>query len=578
MSGGNVMVGHTASRRAGALQLLGALSLLFLTFATRAMTISPSPSYDGNYTVSWGTTLGCTYNDDPPFYSYQCYSLLENGVETGASGYSASVTGKPEGTYEYSVYYTFYVYGQPYDAYPVEGASVTVGTPPPRDSLSTQLNYQFQTRQGDINYDGLTDLFVQRSSGGVSGNGVLDSVLLQQNASGGTFSPVVLDPYYSSIASGWPVSSATPVITDFNVDGYVDVEVKGVAAATGTSADDQIVYSSGVPLQPQPLGLRAVDLSLKEFVGNSLDYFVNPNYFTDNASVGYVYGYFVYFYCWPSLNGIMNDSYLGGWFCTVYYDYYYGYYWDYSGFSSEAVALWANEEGLSAGQIDESQSTEGAQEAAEEALEVEVGGWPMEEEFGTTGQHEDPNVRRGLEVFWAILGIGRANAQEVETDEAPAQVPREPGIIYLTAHKVAGIGGIKLSLHAAVEYTSPYTPYKTISAYNSNGSATYGTLISQKNWEFDMFGNMTKGTVIPSTTLSDAHWVYWVRLMEAEDNYSRQNQPYNADPSVFSGGGYNSNGFINGMLQATGGGSTPPVTQANGFRGANHPVPAFAFQ
>lgn len=562
------MSGHSKFPRASALQLLGALSLLFLTLDAQALTVSPSPSYDGNYVVSWSTTLGCTVEDYYPFYPEHCYSLQENGVDIPASGYSKSVTGKPAGSYQYRVYYRMSVYGQPYDEYAVEGPeSVTVGTPPPRDPVTTQLTYQYETRTGDINWDGKTDIFVRRTSGGVAGNGTLEQVILRQNSSGGTFSILVPNSSQAATASAWPTSSASVVVTDFNVDGFVDVEVKSVAAAVGVAgAFDQIVFSPAAFLQAQPLGLRAVDASLKQFVGNALDYFQDSAYFVDNATLSWFEGTYEYYYCsWlPGYGGgvIEGNNYSGTWDCYGGMQPYYGYHEDYTGFSAPGVAIWTMEEGYRTGAVSDAISTEQAQEAAEEVLGVEIGGWPMEEVLGPTGEHTNPNVRRGLETFWAILGAARANAQEVQTDEAPPQTARFFNQVYITGHRVLGIFGT----HTALEFTSEILPSTTISA-----GLAGGLLVSQINRPSDRH-NMTVGTVNdPGNPVAAA---YFAELLAADENYD-DNLIYVATPDPFEPNTYNSNGYTRGLVLATGGETT---VDWSSFPGAYRPVPAAAFQ
>jgi hypothetical protein len=561
------MAGHSKLPRVSALQLLGALCFLFFGLDTHAVTVSPSPSYDGNYTVSWGTTLGYSWVDEYPCYPEYWYSLQEDGVDVAWSGYSLPISGRPAGPHTYYVYFRSNVCGAPYDEGIVEGpVSVTVGAPPSRDPMSTQLTYQYETRAGDIDWDGKTDIFVRRTSGGVTGNGTLEQVILQQSSAGGTFSILVPDYYQAATASTWPGSGASVVVSDFNVDGYADVEVKGVAGATGAAgAFDQIVYSPAAPYSTQPLGLRAVDASLKQFVGNSLDYFSNPNYFTDNATPVYVSAWVTYFYCWPTFSGMLSDYYYGSWYCVVYYNYYSGYYWDYTAFSDEAVALWSNDEGLQADRIDETESTEGAQEAAEEALEVEIGGWPMEEEFGSEGEHTDSDIRRGLETFWAILGIGRANAQEVETDEAPPQTARLFDVVYITGHPVFGF----LPTHSALEYTSASTATTTISAAPYPAPMVGPFLRSDINRPSDRY-NMVLGTVIDPGNPIPA--LYWAELIEADSRYDDQ---LGYHPSNPGGSLYNSNGYTNGLIIATGGN---PSINMNRLVGASHPVPASEFQ
>jgi RHS repeat-associated protein len=124
----------TSMRSLGSFSICRAAALLVLllgAFNARAMDVSPSVTTDGNYTVSWSTSLGCTYNDDPPFYSYYCYWMEGPGGSGSPPGNSFQVTGAPPGTYTYYIYYMMWVYGNPYDEGIVEGpVSVTVWSPP----------------------------------------------------------------------------------------------------------------------------------------------------------------------------------------------------------------------------------------------------------------------------------------------------------------------------------------------------------------------------------------------------------------------------------------------------------------
>jgi hypothetical protein len=427
------------------------------------------------------------------------------------------------------------------------------------------LGYQFQTRQGDINGDGRTDLFVRRTAGGVASNGVLDAAVLRQSTSGGTFSVSAPTPYESSVASSWPVSSASVVLTDFNVDGFVDVEIKGVAAATGVSlASDQIVFSSGVPLRAQPLGVRAVDAALKKFVGNTLDYVANPYYFAESAELALFRGTYPVYYCsfsWGSYSGILEE-YNSGLSCGVYSVYVSGYYWDYSGFSAAAVAIWTDEQAFASGTLDGAQSTARVQQTAEGELGVQIGGWPMEEELGTTGEHTNANVRRGLETFWAILGIGRANAQEVETVEAPKQLPRVHDVVYITGREVLGL----VAAHTAIEYTSARIGVQWISAFGEFVGARW-TLVSRERDLSDAPRLMlTLGQVQEPGNPNAA---YFLEMTNARRSY-RNSLCYAPSPSP-GDPCYNSNGFTRGVIQATGG---IPTIDLGVFPGGSHPVPA----
>jgi len=353
-------------------------------------------------------------------------------------------------------------------------------------------------------------------------------------------------------------------VTDFNVDGFVDVEVKGVAAAVGVSgALDQIVFSPAAFYQTQPLGLRAVDASLKQFVGNSLDYFFNPEYFTEYAAVQY----FTASYYWSTCGGggvsgdVIVVDYSGS--CFWVFQYLVGYYMDYTVFAGAAVAAWLAEQSIQAGQVSPSDGLDDIEDSAESVIGVEIGGWPMEEVLGSSGEHTNPNVRRGLEIFWAIIGIGTANAQEVETDEAPSQTARSFDQVYITGHHV--FGG---PTHTALEYTSTSVPRTTISAGPEwvDGALR---LVSRTNRASE-FANFTVGTVSdPGNPIAA---LYLAELLNADSNYD-DNLMYQAFPSPPVT--YNSNGYVHGLLNATGG---IPSVNLNNFVGGDGPVPTSAFQ
>jgi hypothetical protein len=494
---------------------------------------------------------------------------------------SWNASGKAQNTYQYRIWFEYGDYwgwGNGVGDGPV---TVVVGPAPPVDPLVTQLNYQFQTRQGDLYpTDGKVDIFVKRTSGGVAGNGVVNGVILKQNSSGGTFSLIAPHPdsWEWMTASGWPLSSASVVVTDFNVDGFVDVEVKGVAAAINVAgASDQIVFSPAAFCQSQPLGLRAVDASLKQFVANMLDYHVNQNYFWENANTQYFSQTVTSFDCnFGFFDGILDAQYFSGAFpCTTYYYYVAGTYLDYTGSHERAVAIWLWDESFVA-TGNATASTQGAQTAAEAVLGVPIGGWVMEELLGTTGEHTNPDVRRGLETFWAILGSARANAQEIDTEIAPPQVSY-PDCITVNARNVEGLGwsGAK---HASLVYLPAG---QWISAFDDDPSFwNDGLLVSEVNDESDnplltmvvAEVNTPNGVPgVPCDIISTP--AYWPDLINADSRYD-DDLEYDPVPALGTGV-FNSNGFVHGILIATYGSAWPDLF---GLFGWNNPVPAQEFQ
>jgi hypothetical protein len=109
---------HNSKRALACLRHVAAtLGLLCFSANASAITVSPSPSYDGTYTVSWPTwgATGCTYTYNEPFLTFSCYFLEE--LLPGASAwtgvpipdYSTSwvATGKSVGTYQYRLQYAY---------------------------------------------------------------------------------------------------------------------------------------------------------------------------------------------------------------------------------------------------------------------------------------------------------------------------------------------------------------------------------------------------------------------------------------------------------------------------------------
>ena len=554
--------------------ILATLALTALGCAVPALAYTvpptaPSWSQNGSYTVSF-QSYSCYYGSPSGCLSYWLEEQVGSGAWTiaaGSSGTSKAYAGKTPGTYSYRLVRFMNIGYYVQDPSPAITVNVAA-TAPTVDPVVTQLSYRYETRVGDLNADGRSDLFVRRIYGGQTSNGVLEQVVLQQ-ITPGVFASVVPTSAQAAMASAWPISSASVVVSDFNVDGFVDVEVRNVASAVGVPAAlNQIVYSPGAVFATNPKGLKPVDQNLTKFVKNSLDYFASPTYFYTSVPYVYFAGTYSYTSCSTEMRGIDNT-----WFpnCSTRYQPFYGVYADYRVFSQQAMAIWANEELLLKGTIDRGTSIANVDTAAENAVGVQIGGWRMEEELGPTGEYTDADTRRGLEVFWAILGIGTANAQEAKPDRATDQTARVPGTIYVTSRIIAG----GFSRHAAIEYTAGWTPWQTISGHDSiDNWAIDGTLISEKNWKPDAPRlTMKSGTVTPPGSTTNDN--YWFLLLAADSNYD-DNLPYDAVPGV-GAGGYNSNGYARGIVQVTGGTPSLTIGASTGFVGGEIFVPPSAF-
>jgi RHS repeat-associated protein len=144
--------------------------------------------------------------------------------------------------------------------------------------------------------------------------------------------------------------------------------------------------------------------------------------------------------------------------------------------------------------------------------------------------------------------------------------------IYLTGHRVRGVG----PFHTALEYDNG-AGIEWISAgfdgYTSEGMnrlvSEVGSVINQSRPGDAPWRNVALGRVIPPPGLSTDE--YFLRLKEVSQSY-RNLADYDLFPGIADG--YNSNSYIRGLLDVTGGTSTVDL---GGFVGGEKPLPAHYF-
>jgi hypothetical protein len=499
----------------------------------------------GSYVVSYAACGTCLADG---LEEYRAASGTWAFVGTG----SVTVTGRAPGTYRYRVVYVVRV-GRvtPLSVYgPEKAVVVHAGAPPP--GLRAQFDAQYSVRSGDINGDGRRDLMIRRTMG-TPGSGTIGNVLLRQSA-GGLLQAEVPSSYALALASGWPEAPIEMRKRDVNIDGYVDLVLRGLGSAAGfTGVANQILFAPGSGALPVA---RAADPALQRFSRDMNRHLIDPEYYPNNAPISYAVLYYYALNCgWPGYGGL--ESWYA-WPCFIQPITFFIAYRDYSGFDPYAIQLADIDFGMIKGYESPASGLERMAEIIARVLGVGVGGWDIEELLGEP-DIESGDTERGMELFAVLAGISEAVAQEAGQAQ-PAQAGN-PDRVLLKGRRVLGQG----PFHTALEYR-----YSTVSAYDSDSRALFdGLLISQVNWPPDHPSLTLRMGYVDGPT---APVTYWSNILAADSGYDDK-LPYDLFPSLGQGG-YNSNSFVAGMILATLGRSTVEMTS---FVGGERPVPASEF-
>jgi hypothetical protein len=587
------------SLRHGAFALLACLAL---GSAASAQPSAPAvlAVVNGSYTVTYPAY--CDPFMPPGFYCSHVY-LLEKTEPNGqwaavSEGGSFPVSSRAPGTYSYmvwaGVYDPWYSY---YDVYSAVTTVVVAAAAPPapaRDNILNQLSYGYEVRRGDFNWDGRTDLFIRKTSGGTPYNGTVENLILRQDSAvNGNFAPVVPTPDQALVAAAWaPAPSIGVRLHDIDVDGFVDLTLVNLASVVSGAAD-QIVYSPGQAGQAQPGGMRRVDSGLTSFIGDAMDLLVDPNHIVRNAPLYYYESWAWYAWC-PLLGigGIEVYYWQAFTYCYIDYVYYFGFYYDFSAFHPSAVALWSNEDQGETGGISRETAMSTIKQIIEGVIQSQVGGWPMEEIFGQAGPHTDEWLRRAIETTQAVIESSRAFSEHVDMDNLPPQRPRARDVIHVTGHELF----LNRVGHLALEYAPPqlvpglYDP-TTLSGYAEHWPPVaclpgmghlsfcgWGKLLAQTNRVTDhWYSNFKVGELLPALGTAQVYWNS--SLVPRHNRYINvpyvSKPDYNALPDAGTNS-YNSNSYVRGL--GTGGLFAVPPAMNSVYPGWNRPVPNALFQ
>lgn len=517
----------------------------------------------GNYEVDYGglCSADCQLKESTNFGG--SWQTVASGNAEGNNLPPYVATNKPDGTYFYKTR------DLEFDEEEQEGvvtysevSEITVGPVNDPPTLLDQLDYSYETRLGDINADGLQDIFLNRTTVTPPNNGTIKSVILKQVVIGQEKSFDIFFPSQAQAtqASSWQSIPLHLVPFDLNIDGFVDYAIKGIATYI-SGMDDQIVYSPAVAFTDTARAIKAMDPELMSFVNDMISYYRDRDFFTNNELTITSGGFYrvvpscsIWFHffqdrflfgCEPDLVFVPATS------RTIF-----------PGVSDGAVGVWESMLDAEAGL--------GPWETVVDWFEMQLGVNILYPHFChiVFGSTDDPDC-----ISVALARVWVALHSLAETEESATG--RDPNVVYITKRAIF-FSTFNFEQHTALEFRSglPNIAPIIISAHNFNGFSPFGTLIAQLNWEDDAPIHMTTAGSVASTTTNA---LYFLELLAGETNYESQNcLRYLAQPSAASPNfpAYNSNSFTAGLIAATNG---FPGINMDIFTGGETPVPSAWF-
>ena len=278
--------------------------------STPVLSANPNPSTTGNFTVSWNAFLT----------EHSEYFLVETAPTATVTSHtvdavrSKQFVAKPDGMYSYRMRgcrteYDRDINAPAYRCIDLGNALTVTVDGPAADSVAKQLSYTYTAHVGDFDGNNHKDLLIKRTSAGV-GAGIFQTVILSQESKG----KFILEaPSETGImtASAFPVASGVELLLeDFNLDGFVDVLLRGLGSAI-TGELDRIVYAPGGKVGGHSAKLKTVDAAFKKFRTEVNAWIEDPAYFDKNAvsTTTVVSGFTTLYHCQDETGGDYYTDY-----------------------------------------------------------------------------------------------------------------------------------------------------------------------------------------------------------------------------------------------------------------------------
>jgi hypothetical protein len=480
-------------------------------------------------------------------------------------------------------------------------------------SSAAGFDDRYTALKGHFNNDGFLDIYLKHNPNIVFVNvgGIVTPIVtaprdvgefvLQTN---GSASFAVEPATRSEIsAKSWQATSISVREGDFNIDGAVDVMVKGVTSEI-TSGVDQLVFASATS--------GAIPIHLTEFTGGIVTFFSDLlnlyhdlTYFDDTMEIGseiLVSGtnipgnYAAHLLACEALydDCVYRDVNLQSWYagfgqnCDVVVlnfglDPDLGwcvvsvarFFWgvleeeiDIKNFGQTTLAV-AQFVRANDGVANDDSKVDELADILEVVVGVAIGGEDFGDVFEAGGDDFDDVIEQNVFQIMAIL------TRIWRTFE-----PKRSYLnVYATSHRLFEVGsvyGILGPKHLALEHPAQFGPKTILSAFpDRNWLDPAAELHAYTNSTRD-FNNVMEGIVTPP--LGEPVSAFFIRMVAAHLKYPNC-LPYALNPEE-DPGEYNSNGYVRGLIDAVDGFPNFDIENWSplfGFPGVTQPVPLYYF-
>lgn len=510
----------------------------------------PATSASGNYQINYVVPATCNY------------IALEERVSASAAWVTVDsdqngvflATGRSSGSYEYRVSgYCFLPGPMVEDDYFVGGSIsvvVSITSSSPLQSYDEQVKTDYVIRSGNLNSDGQLDFAVIRVGGTTLDGMVNDTLLLSEPD--GSYAAYVPTNSQQQQVSGWAEANVNYGLRDINRDGVVDVILRGLSRSV-SNAPDLVIYSPGAVNSDIPRGVLEITNSVRDFVADANQLFQDFDW-VQNQEVFVDSGYWDYrLICTLSWNS--EDLF------EEYYECFYHPFWVatstvvYPGVHSRVVDLDTALEDLIA-----TNDVSGMRDIIESIFGVAVGnlqrclGTHIDLDWVPSSEHA---TQCALIDLLGVVDLAEEALREMDADEAEEaeelkeSFGRKPGRIYISSRYIDTFLGERFFIrHRSISYYDVLGPVPTHSWYSAFASGNGRPMFSELNEESDNPANTRIDHVMGGTTeVLPPMTAIWLHLTGLRDNYPNDCVPYH---NIAIDPGYNSNGWVSGLVAAGG--------------------------